>query len=54
MEVEIEVKDFKYANFLVKKINLKIASNESWTHDPWFPRPVLCPWAMKADKYTLN
>ena len=25
------------------------ASSESWTHDPWFTRPVLCHWAIEAD-----
>ena len=24
------------------------ASSESWTHDPWFTRPVLCHWAIEA------
>ena len=27
---------------------LKHASNENWTHDPWFTRPVLCLWAIEA------
>ena len=24
------------------------ASSGSWTHDPWFTRPVLCHWAIEA------
>ena len=37
-------------NKMMKKKKKKhTASSESWTHDPWFTRPVLCHWAIEAD-----
>ena len=30
-------------------ITKDLASNENWTHDPWFTRPVLCHWAIEAE-----